>query len=189
MVSGYDPQVLSQELSHILSQTLSQMSYSFDRSAQKKKKKTAVALPKSGHYLILREHWHFARTPAGTPRTSLPAPTTQRTRLPATPTRRTERKAMNTWEEWTLSYFASVGAIEDRKLSYFASVGTNQEWKPSYFSSVGTSQEWKLSYFASVGTSQEWKLSYFASVVGTTRPFQIPRRTTSKAKPRAKISI
>ena len=36
MVSGYDPQVLSQELSHILSQTLSQMSYNFDRSAEKK---------------------------------------------------------------------------------------------------------------------------------------------------------
>ena len=52
MVSGYDPKVLSQELSHILSQTLSQMSYNFDRSAQKKKK--TVALPKSGHYLILR---------------------------------------------------------------------------------------------------------------------------------------
>ena len=91
MVSGYDPKVLSQELSHILSQTLSQMSYNFDRSAQKKKK--TVALPKSGHYLILREHWHFARTPAGTPRTSLPAPTTQRISLPATPTQRTERKA------------------------------------------------------------------------------------------------
>ena len=48
MVSGYDPKVLSQELSHILSQTLSQMSYNFDRSAQKKKKNT-VALPKSGY--------------------------------------------------------------------------------------------------------------------------------------------
>ena len=51
MASGYDPTVLSQELSHILSQTLSQMSYNFDRSAQKKKK---VALSKSGHYPILR---------------------------------------------------------------------------------------------------------------------------------------
>ena len=203
MVSGYDPKVLSQELSHILSQTLSHMSYNFDRSAQKKKK--TVALPKSGHYLILREHWHFARTPARTPRTSLPAPTTQRTRLPATPTRRTERKAMNTWEEWTLSFFASVGAIEDWKLSYFASAGTSQEWKLSYFASVGTSQkwklsyfasvgtseEWKLSYFASVGTSQQWKLSYFASVEGTTRPVQPPSqsRTTRKAKPRTEISI
>ena len=30
------------------------MSYNFDRNAQKKKKKKTVALPKSGHYLILR---------------------------------------------------------------------------------------------------------------------------------------
>ena len=30
------------------------MSYNFDRSAQKKKKKKTVALPKSGHYFILR---------------------------------------------------------------------------------------------------------------------------------------
>ena len=52
MVSGYDPTVLSQELSHRLSQALSQLSYNFDRSAQKKKR--TVALPKSGHYLILR---------------------------------------------------------------------------------------------------------------------------------------
>ena len=51
MVSGYDPTILSQELSHRLSHTLSQLSYNFDRSAQKKK---TVALPKSGHYLILR---------------------------------------------------------------------------------------------------------------------------------------
>ena len=35
-VSGNDPTVLSQELSHRLSHTLSQLSYNFDRSAQKK---------------------------------------------------------------------------------------------------------------------------------------------------------
>ena len=51
IVSGSDPTVLSQEQSQILSQTLSHISYNFDRSGQKKK---TVSLPKSGRYLILR---------------------------------------------------------------------------------------------------------------------------------------
>ena len=66
MVNGYDPTVLSHELSRILSQTLSQISYNYDCSAKKKKtnkkndnsntkKKKMVALPrKSAHYLIWR---------------------------------------------------------------------------------------------------------------------------------------
>ena len=45
-------------------------------------------------------------------------------------------------QEWRLSYFASVGAIDEWRLGSFASVGAIGERQLGYFASAGAIDEW-----------------------------------------------
>ena len=91
------------------------------RSQRAETKKT-VALPKSGHYLILRT-LALCQDSSKDSLDELASAYEPEDEVASDSDSEDRTKAKAAWEEWALSHFASVGAMKDRKLSNFASVG------------------------------------------------------------------